>query len=257
MRYLLRRLFRAPVLVHVHTYLSSRERAIVRVAALWSASHAVAPSRAVAATIGGVPVSIVHPGVEISPDARGEHLGRRVFTIGCAARLAHVKGVDILIRAVAAPALHGVMLDVAGSGPDATSLRLLADELGVAERVRFLGWQPDIRSMMRTWSVFVQPSREEAFGIAAAEAMAEGLPVVATRIGGLPELVEHGRSGLLVPRDPGALASAVALLRLNPRLREAMGREGRAIVRRRCSTGRSASQIVEIYRQLSRRRRSA
>lgn len=128
-------------------------------------------------------------------------------------RLHRQKGVDVLLRAFTE--VPEGMLELAGDGPERARLARLAADLGLADRVRFLGYVPhdSVPSLLRAVDVLVLPSEYEELGTAIVEAMYSGLPVVATRTGGVPELVEHGVNGLLVPpRDAIALAGALRLV---------------------------------------------
>src|SRR5207245_5777728 len=140
--------------------------------------------------------------------------------VGFSCLLGRLKGVDVLLRAAAT--LPGLLVEVAGDGPERPGLE------AIDPSATFLGWQPRLDDLLARWDVFALPSREEAFGIAALEAMAAGRPVVATRVGGLPELIEDGLTGLLVPPDdPAALAAALARLAADPALRARMGQAAR------------------------------
>jgi glycosyltransferase involved in cell wall biosynthesis len=145
---------------------------------------------------------------------------------GTLARLEPEKGVDVLIRAAAlavrdVPALRVV---VAGEGGQRAALARLIAESGAP--VTLAGFHP-AGAVLGALDVYVQPSRAEAFGMAAAEAMAAGLPVIASDVGGLPEVV--GEAGVLVPPgDPAALAAALVRLARDPAARAAMGRAGAA-----------------------------
>lgn len=126
--------------------------------------------------------------------------------LAVAARLHPAKGVDIAVRALAD--LPGCTLAVFGEGPEEAALRHLAADLGVADRAHFLGYRPDLRALWAGADVGLAPSRAEGFGLAALEAMAQGVPVVAAAVGGLPDLLSSG--GILVPpEDPPALAGGV------------------------------------------------
>jgi glycosyltransferase involved in cell wall biosynthesis len=105
--------------------------------------------------------------------------------------------------------------------------------------------------VLADWDVYVQPSLGEPFGIAALEAMAAGLPVVATSAGGLPELVEHGRTGWLIPPcDPSALADRLRSLLIDPGERHRMGIAGHVRARRAFSIDRMIGSISAIYDEL-------
>lgn len=142
---------------------------------------------------------------------------------GCAARFRKEKGQHVLLDAL--PLLHESIPDchlvLAGDGPDRQLLEQRAAELKVAGKVRFAGFIDDIPLFLRALSVLVIPSLSEGFSFAAAEAMAAGCPVVASRVGGLPEVVEDGVTGLLVPPgDAPALAAAAGKLLTDESLRE-------------------------------------
>lgn len=154
--------------------------------------------------------------------------------IGTIASLTPEKGVDLLIEAV--PGLvsrhPGLRLCLVGDGPLRQALQAQARDLGVADRVEFAGNAADVRPYLAAFALFVLPSRREGMGRVLMEAMALGRPVLATRVGGIPELVRHGHSGWLVPpADPAALAEGIdALLRDAPR-RQALARAGREAAR--------------------------
>ena len=142
-------------------------------------------------------------------------------------------------------------LEFAGSGPAEDELRTQCRELGVAEKVTFLGWQQDLESVFRRWDVFCLPSLEEGFGLAALEAMASGLPVIATSVGGLPEIVEDGVTGCLVPpSDPRALAASLRKLLHDGALRQAMGASAHRRVTDHFSVDRMVRNVAILYDSL-------
>ncbi len=151
------------------------------------------------------------------------------FTIAVVAYLIADKGVDHLIRALARMRMPGARLRVVGDGPEAPRLLALTRELGLERRVEWVGLSDDVPAQLRSAHVFVHPAVwAEAFGLTIVEAMAMGKPVVASQVGGIPELIEHGVSGLLTP--PGhaeALAHALDALALSPSLRRALGEQAR------------------------------
>jgi glycosyltransferase involved in cell wall biosynthesis len=144
---------------------------------------------------------------------------------GTVARLVPVKNQAMLLRAAAR--VPGLWLALAGDGELRTDLEQLAGELGIADRVRFLGLRRDVPRVLAALDVFVMTSESEGLPIAMIEAMAAGLPVVATEVGGIPELVADGVSGRLVPaNDHEAAAAALAALASDPAQRHAFGRAG-------------------------------
>ena len=188
----------------------------------------------------------------IGPDPAGP-----VMTV---ARLSPEKDVANLVRATAiaaerAPALR---VEVAGGGPCREELDHLAAELGVAGRFTFLGEARDVPALLRRACMFVLPSRSEGIPLTALEAMACGLPVVATRVGGLPEVVEDGITGLLVPpADPAALARAVVEIWGDPRRGDRMGHASRRRVEDRFDVRRMVGQYEAMYREVARGGRPA
>jgi glycosyltransferase involved in cell wall biosynthesis len=161
------------------------------------------------------------------------------------------KGVDVLLRSL--PLIlrhHEVVLKIIGSGPRLAEYRALALKLGIGEQVRFLGFveHEEMPSHYQDADLFVLPSRRESFGLVLAEAMACGLPVVATKVGAIPEVVEDGLTGLLVPADdPGALADAVVSLLSDPPRMQAMGTAGIEKIRERFTWDKVAQRVLDGY----------
>ena len=158
--------------------------------------------------------------------------------IGCTGRLHAKNGHPTLLDAFAAirQAVPEARLLLVGDGPERGSLERAVSRLGWGEAVTFAGEQADVRPWLHRMAVYVQPSISEGMSNSILEAMACGLPVVATRVGGTPEVVEDGISGLLVPpKDPAALATALVALLGHPARRAAMGAAGRDRVATRFS----------------------
>lgn len=180
---------------------------------------------------------------------------RRLVTV---ARLRPEKGHDTLIDAVPAilRAFPDVTLTIVGDGPMAPALASRVAELGLGDRVHFEGHRDDVAAALREHDVFVLPSRSEAFPNSVIEAMATGLPVVASEVGGIPELVEHGRTGLLIPPGrPEELASVVIDLLRRPSFARALGRKARAEVVAQYSFERMVREFEALYlAQLGERR---
>ena len=205
----------------------------------------------------GVACDVVPFGVDLDLFAPRDGSARHERSADCAVRIAYAKwlrpkyGPDILLKALARIDL-GVPWEavIAGEGLLAGPLREQAMALGIAERVRFAGQlqHTGVAELLRKSEIFVMPSREEEFGVAAAEASACGLPVVSTAVGGVPEVVLDGITGLLVaPEDPDALAAALTLLARDPVLRRRLGTAGRAYVARRYVWDRCVDQMERIY----------
>jgi len=173
-----------------------------------------------------------------------------VNTIITVANLRPEKNHETLLAAAATlvgdyPALR---FQIVGAGPRRPELEALARARGLSSRVDFLGHREDVPALLAGADVFVLPSRSEAFPNGAIEAMASGLPVVACAVGGLLDLIESGRTGVLVPpSDPESLALALRSLLDNPARAEAMGRAARADVLQRYSFDRMIAAFEELY----------
>jgi glycosyltransferase involved in cell wall biosynthesis len=195
-----------------------------------------------------------------SPEDNGSHGDTRFGPnmIFACRQLFPRKGIRFLLEAGAAlkPQFPDLKIVLAGDGFERPELVRLASELGIASDVTFLGWVPnaDLPQYYRAAAVSVIPSLEEGFGIPAAEAMGCEVAVVASDAGGLPEVVENGVTGLVVPRgDANALAQAIGSLLADPQRRRRMGQAGRARALRLFDWDRSAEQFEEIYREVASR----
>lgn len=179
--------------------------------------------------------------------------------IGAAGSLIRRKGHDVLIRALGLltgeQALH---LLIASDGPEREALQRLTAELGLSGRVHFLGYHDDITDVYESCDVMVLASRADAFGLVLAEAGYSRRPVVATRVGGIPEVVVDGETGLLVPPDdPQALAGALQRLVDDKALRERLGAAGRVCAQTRFSVQRMAADFGDAYGRLAAQPRAA
>jgi glycosyltransferase involved in cell wall biosynthesis len=173
------------------------------------------------------------------------------LVLGTLGRLAEQKGQATLLEAVArlAPGRPRLTLFLAGRGPLRDDLEARAERLGIAERVRFLGVRRDRDALFAAMDAFVLPSRWEGLSLALVEALGAGRAVVATRVGGNPEVVRDGETGLLVPPDdPAALADALAGLLDDPARRERLGAAGAEDARRRFAIEEHVRQLAALYR---------
>jgi glycosyltransferase involved in cell wall biosynthesis len=199
-----------------------------------------------------MPVTVAYPGIApVSPTAPSLREGPA--TIGAVGRLAPVKGHEYLIAAVKHLQDRGIAVraEIVGSGPRRAQLEQLAERLGVIESLAFLGWREDVRAHHAHWDVFVAPSLYEGFGLATLEAMGSGLPVVASAVGGLAELVEDGTTGFLVaPRDEHSLADRLHRLLEDEALRTQMGSAGRDRAGAAFTEAGMAEQIASVYDRL-------
>lgn len=165
------------------------------------------------------------------------------------------KGIRFLITAAAKVRKRhpNLQLVIAGDGFEREQLVKQAQDLGIGDVTRFLGWvaNADLAPYFRACAVSVIPSLEEGFGIPAAEAMGCEVPVVATDAGGLPEVVDNEVTGLVVPKgDADALAAAIDRLLSDPALSERMGKAGRVRALARFDWSRSAEKFVALYESL-------
>ena len=173
--------------------------------------------------------------------------------LGSVGRLSREKGHAFLLRAL--PAISAAFpragCVLAGDGPSRRDLEEEAQRLGMADRVVFLGHRGDVPVILSALDLFVQPSLYEGFGMSLLEAMAARLPIVATRVGGIPEVVDDQEAGLLVPpADPGALARAViALLSDRGRARR-LGESAARLVSERHSIASVAARVDALYRRV-------
>lgn len=143
------------------------------------------------------------------------------FKIGVVARLEKYKGHRYLIEAVAALGIDDLTLEFVGGGPELDCLCDLVEKCGMKERVKFLGPQSDVVSSLRQWDLFVLPSLLEAVPISILEAMSCGIPVIATDVGGVAEIIGDKRTGLIVPPgDSQSLAKAISDFYHHPELSE-------------------------------------
>ena len=205
------------------------------------------------------PISLIHNGVDLQ---RYDHQGpcctlREEYDlpaegpiVGVVARLEPEKGHPTLLeawRAVAAAVPDATLL-VVGEGSRRAALEALAVELGVADRVVFTGRRDDVPAVTAALDVAVLPSYREALGLTILEAMALSRPVVASNVGGIPEMVEDGVTGLLVPpRDPDALAAAIIRLLRDHPLADTLARAGHDLVHERFCIELMVAAVEAIY----------
>jgi glycosyltransferase involved in cell wall biosynthesis len=177
----------------------------------------------------------------------------QVLRIVAVGSLIPLKSYDVLIEAVSLLATNGTDFELllAGHGPERPRLESLANQLGIAERVKFLGDVEDVPGLLRTADVFAHPSITEGLSNAILEALAESLPVVACPVGATPEIIEDGRNGLLVaPASPRELAVAVRRLLVDGELRRRLGAAALETVRRCCDANVVVGQYEDVLKKL-------
>ncbi len=209
-------------------------------------------------------VAVICPGVDVD----GIQCGRRGATLrqtlgfreddvvfGFVGRFAAIKNLPLLVRAFAAAAARsrGMRLVLAGGGDQEAAIRRLVADLGIGHLVRMPGWQHDVASLWHAIDVGVLASRNEGTPFALMEAMAAGRPVVATAVGGVTDIVDHDRTGLLVPGgDVEALAAAMARLALDSALRDRLGTAAQRVALARFDSRHAADELIGVYTDITR-----
>ena len=207
---------------------------------------------------------VIRLGIELDERVAAEQDGRAEsrrylgiasdrFAVGWIGRMTAVKRTDDVLVAFRRLRDDGVdaVLCMVGDGPDRPELERRAHELGVIRDTLFLGYQEDVAPFYAAFDALVLPSSNEGTPVSAIEALAAGRPVVATRVGGVPDVVQEGQDGFLV--DPGAtddLADRLARLARDPALRERMGGAGRERVLPRYAVARLIDDVDRLYRSL-------
>ncbi len=177
------------------------------------------------------------------------------FVIGWVGRMTGVKDTGAVLEIVRATRERGVdaVMCMVGDGPDRERLEQLAHDLGIARSSYFVGYQSDVAGYYRLFDAFVLPSVNEGTPVSAIEALASGTPVVANRVGGVPDVVRDGVDGFLVdPGDIDGAADRLAELASDPELRARFGESGRTHVFERYSVSRLVDDIDRLYRELLR-----
>lgn len=177
-------------------------------------------------------LKVIYPPFDIqkSPEIKRQNIKKAHYTIGIAGRLSEEKRHVDLFRAFRniLKIFHDTRLLIAGEGPLREYLEVMARRLNIERHVSFLGFQNNIFEFLKEIDIFILPSRSEGAGLSILEAMYTGLPVIATNVGGIPEIVINEVTGLLVPAEnPEALSEAIIRLLSNPDLMQKMGENGR------------------------------
>jgi glycosyltransferase involved in cell wall biosynthesis len=237
---------------------------------LKSAGRVIAVSEAVAESlrqngvIESAKITVVHNGIDVARfecsvgDASPPHSDSTRVVIGTVGHLAPIKGHDVFVRAAALITARRNDVQFVVIGEDKSpqmenrkSLESLVAELGLNGFVTLPGWRDDIRAALSSLTVFVSAARSEPFGLAIVEAMAAGLPIVATASEGALEIIEDGHSGKLVPvNDHEALAQAINALLDDPLERSRLARNAHLAARERFSLERMASDTEQVYREV-------
>lgn len=178
----------------------------------------------------------------------------KTYDILFVGRLTKQKGVDILLKAVRVlkdEYGRNLKIAIAGDGPLKENLNTLAVEFGVNGEVEFLGVRKDIEELMVSSKIFVLPSRREGFGIVIIEAMSNMLPVIATNVGGIPEIIENGKDGILVSSEnPEALSKAIIRLLDDVKMRKELAKNAYKKVKEKYSMETYVKKILNLYKSL-------
>jgi glycosyltransferase involved in cell wall biosynthesis len=203
-------------------------------------------------------VLTVHYGLEPPsplPDARQQAreklgCGENGALLGVFGRLVRQKGIDILLEAL--PTVHerhpDARLVVVGEGALRGDLERQVARLGLGDMVTFTGWIENGRALMPACDLIVVPSRWEGFGLVTLEAMGYSLPIVASRTSALPEIIQHDKTGLLVPpENPPALASAINSMLSHPKRARSFGKAGYRRLSREFTVDKMVEATLEVY----------
>jgi len=199
----------------------------------------------------GIEVDRFNAKVDVKAVRRNLNIPELGPVVGTIARLAPQKGVSYFLKAASLLKEYQVNFLVVGDGPLEETLKQEAAELGLQGRVIFAGRRENIAEILSVLDIFVLPSITEGLPLTILEAMAAGKPVVATRVGGVPEAIVEGKTGLVVaPKDPEALAVALAgLIGERDRLMR-MGTNGQKHVREKFTVSMMVEKTMELYQQL-------
>jgi glycosyltransferase involved in cell wall biosynthesis len=237
--------FRAGAFRHVERLLARRAERVIAI------THELARFQVERVGLPAEKVTVIHYGLDAPPEPWGTNppdpLPPAARVLLCVARLERQKGVDVAVRAL--PWVReqhpDAALIVLGEGPQRGELEQLARSLGVADAIYLPGRVPDVAAWLGRAAVLVHPARWEGFGLALLEAMLSAVPVVASRVSSIPEIVVDGETGVLVPPDdPVALADAVAAVLDDER---GYGAAGRDRARAEFSVERMARRTLEVY----------
>jgi glycosyltransferase involved in cell wall biosynthesis len=211
-------------------------------------------------------ISVIHSGVDLNcfkgsgaasnPRRNELAIPPDSLVVGYVGWLIPIKGVTYLVQAMADVIQRhpNSLLVLVGKGDEKgmeeIKLKEQVENLGLADNVRFLGWRSDVDAIMGSFDIFVLPSLNEGMGRVLVEAMAAGLPIVASRVGGIPDLVKDGENGLLVPpADASALGKVISDILTDKEKRNRMGAAGKKMCRP-YSVEAMVEQIDDLYREL-------
>lgn len=211
-------------------------------------------------------IDVIPSGIDFSPFEKifsSDYLHRELsfssddYLVGIVAYLADHKGHKYLIEATKILKEYSpkIKVIIVGEGPLRMELNKQTKESGVENMVFFLGFRKDIPHILFSLDLFVLSSHLEGLGTSILDAMACRLPVIATRVGGIPEIVTHRKTGLIVPpRDPSALAKAVLKLYNDRDLASRLGQKGYEVVHQKFSAESKADKVISLYKRLAKKK---
>ena len=203
-------------------------------------------------------IELILNGIDVRPfhrdvrNGQSEAGGRDTAVVGFVGRLSREKGPDIFIQAASEVLRHyeRVKFILAGDGPELSTLQALIDELRIGERVLLLRHITDMVPLYQDFDIMVAPSRREGLPIAILEGMASGLPVIATSVGEVPKIIEHGRTGLLTSsEDPQLVSEKILDLLRNPAKRVELGTAAKLLITELFSAERMARDYLQFYQK--------
>jgi 1,4-alpha-glucan branching enzyme len=208
--------------------------------------------------VAGSKISVIPPGIELAQPKDVDRAVERRRTlphpvVAYIGRLEREKAIPLLLMSIPLVLEHApsTRFVIAGSGAAEPELRALARSLKIGRSVRWLGEIPHPATVLSDAHAFVNPSASEGFGLAVAEAMSWALPVVGRTTGGVAEIVDHGKTGLLVAEDdPAELAAAIVQLVENRKLAEKLGREAQRVAAAQFGSERTADLTLQLYERL-------
>ena len=247
-----------PYILTVHDYLAPHEQVLLNnptCARVITVSESVRRDFITRTRFPAELVEVIPSGVEIPKDPRQTPIldPHHVPVVGTAGPLESVKGLPFFLGAAARvlETHRDVEFLIAGAGPEEANLRRLARELGLAGRVTFVPYLLDFADSLRAMDIFCLPSLQQGLGTTMLQAMAQGIPVIASRVGGLYSLLHDRETGLLVPpADSRQLAERILELLQDPIKARNLGENGREMVQRDFGLERMVTQTVALYRDV-------
>ena len=195
---------------------------------------------------------VIRYSVALPPTGPQHAISPSRFKAITVARLSPQKAIDVLIQAVAMLP-HDIrktfQFTIAGNGEEERRLKQMSDDLCLTECINFVGWSNDVPALLRTHDLFILPSVAEGQPISLMEALAAGLPCIASSVSGIPELLREGKYGTLVPpKDPQSLSAAIEAFATNPSILRQKALAARDYLRKNHNPERNMGQIVDLWK---------